>query len=65
MILIDLPFSSSVSGKKFGVTDFINPKSCEDKSVSQVISSIQNLLINFDALHFIGVLSISPTFMAC
>lgn len=31
------------AGKKFGVTDFINPSSCGEKSVSQVISVLISL----------------------
>ncbi|XP_057248415.1 alcohol dehydrogenase-like 7 isoform X2 [Beta vulgaris subsp. vulgaris] len=35
IIGVDVNPEKIVIGKKFGVTDFINPNSCEDKSVSQ------------------------------
>ncbi|XP_056684942.1 alcohol dehydrogenase-like 7 isoform X2 [Spinacia oleracea] len=37
IIAVDVNPDKFEIGKKFGVTDFINPKSCEDKSVSQII----------------------------
>uniref|UniRef100_A0A803LUR4 Alcohol dehydrogenase n=1 Tax=Chenopodium quinoa TaxID=63459 RepID=A0A803LUR4_CHEQI len=40
IIGIDLNPEKEDIGKKFGVTEFINPKSCEDKKVSQVIKEL-------------------------
>ncbi|KMS96091.1 hypothetical protein BVRB_002030 [Beta vulgaris subsp. vulgaris] len=42
IIGVDVNPEKIVIGKKFGVTDFINPNSCEDKSVSQVINEMTN-----------------------
>ncbi|XP_026391139.1 alcohol dehydrogenase-like 2 isoform X2 [Papaver somniferum] len=40
IIGVDLNPEKFDTGKKFGVTDFVNPKECGDKSVSEVIKEI-------------------------
>lgn len=42
IIAVDVNPEKFETGKKFGVTDFVNPKSCGDKAISQVISEMTN-----------------------
>ncbi|KAK9983290.1 hypothetical protein SO802_032815 [Lithocarpus litseifolius] len=42
IIAVDLNLEKFDIGKKFGVTDFVNPETCGEKSVSEVIKELTN-----------------------
>ncbi|XP_058220597.1 alcohol dehydrogenase-like 7 [Rhododendron vialii] len=64
IIGVDVNSDKFEIGKKFGVTDFVNPASCKDKSVSEVIMDITGGGADY-CFECVGVASLVHEAFAC